>query len=596
MLTLQQFDILNLFFKNQDKKYTQREISDITEISLGKVNETLKELKDNKFLDEDLKITEAGFEALESYKVDNAIIMAAGMSSRFAPLCYESPKGLLNVKGEKLIEREILQLKEAGIEDITLVVGYMKEKMFYLAEKFGVDIVVNSDYYRFNNTSSLILVTEKLKNTYICSSDNYFPKNPFEKYVYRAYYPVVYQDGESDEYFAEFDKKGRITGITIGGKDSWIMLGHVFFDREFSDRFVKLLKAEYHEPIVHGNLWETFYMRHLKELDNMYIKKYDVDDIKEFDSLEELRIFDEKYVTNSDSKIFQNICGVLKCNEEEIKDIKPIKTGMTKTSFKFSQNGKSYVYRHRSPETELIINRKSEFDSMKIAKELGLDDTYIYMDSEKGWKISSYIEDVRILDYEDKENVRRAISMLKKLHTSGRKTDFEFNIFDEIENFKLKIKNSHRDDFEDMNLMNDKIYKLKEFLDKDNVKNCLCHCYSYNLNFLMDKNDGMYLIDWEYSAMSDPAGDIGCFITCSKYSFDESIEIIKEYFDGNPTDEELRHYVAYVAVSSFYWFLWAINQEIQGKSIGEYLYIWYNHTKEYADYAFKLYEQSGSNE
>ncbi len=596
MLTLQQFDILNLFFKNQDKKYTQREISDITEISLGKVNETLKELKDNKFLDEDLKITEAGFEALEPYKVDNAIIMAAGMSSRFAPLCYESPKGLLNVKGEKLIEREILQLKEAGIEDITLVVGYMKEKMFYLAEKFGVDIVVNSDYYRFNNTSSLILVTEKLKNTYICSSDNYFPKNPFEKYVYRAYYPVVYQDGESDEYFAEFDKKGRITGITIGGKDSWIMLGHVFFDREFSDRFVKLLKAEYHEPIVHGNLWETFYMRHLKELDNMYIKKYDAEDIKEFDSLEELRIFDEKYVTNSDSKIFQNICGVLKCNEEEIKDIKPIKTGMTKTSFKFSYNGKSYVYRHRSPETELIINRKSEFDSMKIAKELGLDDTYIYMDSEKGWKISSYIEDVRILDYEDKENVRRAISMLKKLHTSSRKTDFEFNIFDEIENFKLKIKNSHRDDFEDMNLMNDKIYKLKEFLDKDNVKNCLCHCYSYNLNFLMDKNDGMYLIDWEYSAMSDPAGDIGCFITCSKYSFDESIEIIKEYFDGNPTDEELRHYVAYVAVSSFYWFLWAINQEIQGKSIGEYLYIWYNHTKEYADYAFKLYEQSGSNE
>lgn len=596
MLTLQQFDILNLFFKNQDKKYTQREISDITEISLGKVNETLKELKDNKFLDEDLKITDAGFEALEPYKVDNAIIMAAGMSSRFAPLCYESPKGLLNVKGEKLIEREILQLRESEIEDITLVVGYMKEKMFYLAEKFGIDIVVNADYYRFNNTSSLILVTEKLKNTYICSSDNYFPKNPFEKYVYRAYYSAVYQEGESDEYFAECDKKGRIKGITIGGKDDWIMLGHVFFDREFSNKFVKLLKAEYHEQTVRENLWENFYMRHLKELDNMYIKKYDADDIKEFDSLEELRVFDEKYVTNSGSKIFQNICGVLKCNEEEIKDIKPIKMGMTNTSFKFSHNGKSYLYRHPGPGTELIINRKSEFDSMKIAKELGLDDTYIYMDSEKGWKISNYIEDVRILDYEDKENVRRAISMLKKLHTSGRETDFEFNIFDEIENFKLKIKNSHRDDFEDMNLMNDKIYKLKEFLDKDNVKNCLCHCYSYNLNFLMDKNDGMYLIDWEYSAMSDPAGDIGCFITCSKYSFDESIEIIKEYFDGNPTDEELRHYVAYVAVSSFYWFLWAINQEIQGKSIGEYLYIWYNHTKEYADYAFKLYEQSGSNE
>ena len=110
------------------------------------------------------------------------------------------------------------------------------------------------------------------------------------------------------------------------------------------------------------------------------------------------------------------------------------------------------------------------------------------------------------------------------------------------------------------------------------------------MNFLIDKKDKMYLIDWEYSAMSDPAGDIGCFITCSNYSFDEAIDVIKEYFDGNPTDEELRHYIAYLAVSSFYWFLWAINQEIQGKSIGEYLYIWYNNTKVYGDYALKLYE------
>ena len=51
-------------------------------------------------------------DALKPYKVNNAIIMAAGMSSRFAPLSYERPKGLLNVKGEILIEREIRQLQE----------------------------------------------------------------------------------------------------------------------------------------------------------------------------------------------------------------------------------------------------------------------------------------------------------------------------------------------------------------------------------------------------------------------------------------------------------------------------------------------------
>ena len=72
--------------------------------------------------------------------------------------------------------------------------------MFYLADKFGVEIVVNEDYYRYNNCSSLMLVREQLGNTYICSSDNYFVENPFEEYVYRGYYSTVFAEGETDEY------------------------------------------------------------------------------------------------------------------------------------------------------------------------------------------------------------------------------------------------------------------------------------------------------------------------------------------------------------------------------------------------------------
>ena len=165
-------------------------------------------------------------EQLKPYKVDNAIIMAAGMSSRFAPLSYEKPKGLLNVKGEILIERQIRQLKEAGITDITVVVGYMKEKFFYLDDKFGVKIVVNEDYYRYNNTSTLIRVLDKLSNTYICSSDNYFVDNVFEPYVYCGYYSAVYADGETDEYCLSFDNDDRINGVSVGGADSWYMNQH----------------------------------------------------------------------------------------------------------------------------------------------------------------------------------------------------------------------------------------------------------------------------------------------------------------------------------------------------------------------------------
>ena len=127
-----------------------------------------------------------------------------------------------------MIEREIRQLQEAGIHDITVVVGYMKEKLYYLADKFNVKIVVNEDYYRFNNTSTLMCVLNSLKNTYICSSDNYFKENVFEKYVFSSYYAAVYAEGKTEEYCLKTEKNGRIKEVTIGGSDAWYMCGHVY--------------------------------------------------------------------------------------------------------------------------------------------------------------------------------------------------------------------------------------------------------------------------------------------------------------------------------------------------------------------------------
>ena len=102
------------------------------------------------------------------YKVDNAVIMAAGTSSRFAPLSYELPKGLITVRGEILIERQIRQLRDAGISDIIVVTGYMRERFAYLADKYGVRLIHNPEYNVRNNSSSIYAVREYLRNSYIC--------------------------------------------------------------------------------------------------------------------------------------------------------------------------------------------------------------------------------------------------------------------------------------------------------------------------------------------------------------------------------------------------------------------------------------------
>ena len=218
MLSKHQFQLL-LNLKTKTEKTNQRLIAEELGLSLGTVNKLIQEAEENGWITSEYEVTEKGLKTLEPHRVENAIIMAAGMSTRFAPLSYESPKGLLVVKGERLIEREIKQLREAGIQKITVVVGYMKEKMFYLADKFGVEIVVNEDYYRFNNCSSLMLVRKQLGNTYICSSDNYFVENPFEEYVYRGYYSTVFAEGETDEYCVTETTDGIIKQVTVGGEN-----------------------------------------------------------------------------------------------------------------------------------------------------------------------------------------------------------------------------------------------------------------------------------------------------------------------------------------------------------------------------------------
>lgn len=190
------------------KASSQRDLAAQAGVSLGTVNNVMKKLREEGLAD-GFVLTEAGEAALTPYKVDNAIIMAADLSSRFVPLSYERPKGVLRVRGEALIERKIRQLKEAGVNDITVVVGYMKEALFYLEDAFGVKIRVNEQHASRNNNFTLMLVREQLGNAYICSSDDYFTENVFRSYVHEAYYAPNFLVSGNDMYLIDWEYSAR---------------------------------------------------------------------------------------------------------------------------------------------------------------------------------------------------------------------------------------------------------------------------------------------------------------------------------------------------------------------------------------------------
>ena len=287
-----------------------------------------------------------------SYKVDNAIIMAAGTSSRFAPLSYEKPKALTEVKGEVLIERQIRQILDAGIKDVIIVTGYKKEQLEYLKQKFGVKLAENKEYLTRNNNSTINAVKDLLNNSYICSSDNYFAQDPFETVVDDSYYAAVYSDGPTQEWCLTEDADGYIDSVKIGGSDAWYMLGHTFWNEKFSRTFLSILEDIYDVPETAGKLWEAIYMEHLDVL-KMKMRRYPADYIFEFDTLDELREFDNTYKNDTRSVIMKDIAARLGCAESGITGVSVYKTlDNSASGIFFDACGKRYRYDYDTKKLE----------------------------------------------------------------------------------------------------------------------------------------------------------------------------------------------------------------------------------------------------
>ncbi len=568
---------------------TQRELANVLGVSLGTVNNTHRKLVKEKLV-EDGRVTARGMRELKPYKVDNAVILAAGLSSRFAPISYEKPKGLLTVRGEVLIERQIEQLLETGINEIIVVVGYKKELFFYLEEKYGVHIVVNPDFAARNNHSSLMRVREMLGNTYICVSDNYLATNPFRQYEWKASYSAEYADGPTDEWCLQFNKKNRITGATIGGKDSWYMADHAYFDRTFSERFVEILEAEYDDPRTVDKLWETLFIEHVDELD-MEVRFHEPGEIYEFDSLDEMKDFDPLFLENIDLDIFDNIVAVLGCSKSEIHDVYPLKQGLTNLSCHFATDDGEYVYRHPGVGTEQMIDRAAEMQALDLAKSIGIDSTFIFENAKRGWKISKFIPNARELDPHNEAELAEAMSVARKLHAQEMTLDRHFDYLDEGLKYESLLLKKGPIEVRGYDELRAQAIRARELARGDGAPTCLTHNDFFNLNLLYDEDGNLSLIDWEYAGMADYASDFGTFVVTCMLDDNEAEKALELYFGRTPTLQEKRHNFVFVGLAGWCWYVWSLQKESEGDNVGDWLYTYYRYAKKYLPLAISLYEE-----
>ena len=193
-----------------------------------------------------------------------AIILAAGLGTRLRPMTDNTPKALIKVNDKPLVEYQIEYLKEKGIDEIIVVVGYLHEHFDYLKEKYGVKLVFNEKYAEYNNFYSLYLVKDYLADSYVI-----------------------------DEWFLIYGDDYKVKDIIVDSKAGRILSGVSFWDKETAEKINKFIDLAYANNEFMDLYWDNMVKDNISELD-VYVEEleansiYEIDSVKDYNKLEKI--------------------------------------------------------------------------------------------------------------------------------------------------------------------------------------------------------------------------------------------------------------------------------------------------------------------
>lgn len=572
---------------NRQHIESQRALSEITGHSLGAVNQALSSLGEGGYLDGFSLLPRARMR-IQACRPQNAILLAAGYGMRMIPIQQERPKALLCVRGEKLIERQIRQLQEVGIRNITIVVGFMKEKFDYLIDLFGVKLVVNPLYYRKNNLASLALVRDQIANTYVLPCDLYCAQNPFStSELYSWYLMSDLPDAESD---VRINRKKEIVKTARG--EGLSMVGISYLCGEDADRVRANLAAYDRNPRFDDCFWEEA----LYEKNKMFVQARQVSagDVIEINTFEELRAIDDTS-SHLHSDALSLIASCLHCKEAELSEIQVLKKGMTNRSFSFTCRGDKYIMRIPGEGTDSLINRRQEAAVYKAIQGHDLCDSPLYLNPDNGYKITRYLSNSRTGDANNEADLIRMVDKLRDFHSLRLEVAHSFPLFDQIQRYE-DLRENTPSAYSDYLTTKRAVFSLKEYIDAQEKSFCLTHIDAVPDNFLFVEKEGdtqVQLLDWEYAGMQDPHVDLAMFSIYALYQKDQIDHLLDLYFNHSCSIQTRIKIYCYVSICGLLWSNWCEYKNLLGVEFGQYSLCQYRYAKEYASLAKTMMEANG---
>ena len=574
-------DILNNLIK--EPFINQRILAAQTGHSLGIVNRSIKELISEGYLDEEIRPTEKALREAKEKAPKNAIILAAGFGMRMVPINTETPKGLLEIKGERLIECTIRQLHEVGITEIYVVVGFMKEQYEYLIDEYGVDLIVAPDYASKNNLHSLKTAADHLSNSYIIPCDIWCEKNPYSRNELYSWYMV--SDMVDDDSTVRVNRKQELVvqKEQAGGN---AMIGICYLLEAEAEIVRERLEELGRDSRYDGAFWEeTLYRKDRMIVTARVVHAADAVEINTYEQLREIDSDSSQLQTDA----IQVICEALGAQQDEVTNITVLKKGMTNRSFLFSCKDKKYIMRIPGEGTDQLINRRQEAAVYQTIAGRKICDEIAYINPENGYKITEYLDGARVCDAEKEEDLQKCMKKLREFHGQKLRVDHSFDLFGQMEYYE-SLWEGTPSAYKDYEKTKAHVLQLKDYIEANAGERVLTHIDAVPDNFLFVEENGkeeIRLIDWEYAGMQDPHVDIAMFCIYSLYKKEQVDHLIDLYFEGNCDDRTRIKIYCYIAVCGLLWSNWCEYKRKLGVEFGEYSLRQYRYAKDY----YKIVQQ-----
>lgn len=226
-----------------------------------------------------------------------------------------------------------------------------------------------------------------------------------------------------------------------------------------------------------------------------------------------------------------------------------------------------------------MINRRQEYQVYQAIAGKDICDPVCYISPENGYKITEFLEDARVCDAYDPQDVQRCMDYLRGMHEKKMEVGHEFDIFREIEQYESYWE-GEPSIYIDYKKTKEKVYELKRYIDSQEKERTLTHIDAVPDNFLF-VNDRIYLIDWEYAGMQDPHVDIAMYAIYAMYDREHVEQLIDAYFhNACPENVRIKIY-CYIAACGLLWSNWCEYKRMCGVEFGEYSLRQYRYAKEY---------------